>query len=111
MKGSVIKGNGVGTKLGFPTLNIAYNGDESGVFVAKVNGKYPAVAHVGERPTIGDKKQTLEVHLLNFEGEDFPQTIEVELLERIRGTVHFGSLEELKAQIALDVQFAKNWYT
>lgn len=107
--GKVVKGRGLGRKMGFSTLNIPYNGELRGVFAAKVllDGKsYPAAVSVGPRPTINDESVFCEAYLIDFDG-DIVGEIRVELLEKIRDIEKFEDLEELKRQIAKDVEFVK----
>jgi riboflavin kinase/FMN adenylyltransferase len=70
------------------------------------------VANIGFRPTVegGRKVPILEVHLLDFEGEVYGRHVRVDFLERIRDEVQFGSLDELRAQIARDVARARAWH-
>ena len=114
LKGKVVKGDGRGGVIGFPTLNIPYNGDLSGVFVARVfsgEKQYPAAAHIGPRPTFEDKQPICELHILDFDGElGLGSDLEVEFLEQIREVQKFDSVQDLAAQLALDVSFAKSWY-
>jgi riboflavin kinase/FMN adenylyltransferase len=49
----------------------------------------------------------VEAHLLGFSGNLYGQELKIELVERLRGEVRFSSAEELKAQIARDVEQAK----
>lgn len=107
ISGQVVKGNGIGKKLGFPTLNIPYSGDVRGVFAGKVliAGKvYGAAVNVGDKPTIGDKKAVCEVHLLDFSGIFAGNFLEVELIKKIRDTKKFDDLNSLKDQISEDVK-------
>ena len=115
IKGVSQKGLGLGIKLGFPTVNLDYDGELTGVFAGKIllaDLEYIAAVHLGNRPTIGDSRSVCEVFLLDFNGivEDGTD-IEVTLLEKIRDVQKFSNLEELKAQIARDVEFIKNCYT
>lgn len=109
ISGKVVKGRGLGKKMGFPTLNIPYKGKLRGVFVAKVflNEKsYAAAVSVGPRPTIDDENVFCEAYLLDFDG-DIKGEIKVELVEKIRDIKKFKNLEELKRQIAKDIEFVK----
>jgi len=113
ISGKIIKGSGIGKTLGFPTINIPYYGAESGVFVGFVEvagKKYKAAVNVGGRPTV-DEKKLCEAHLLDF-SDDVKEgsLVKIELLEKIRDVKKFANLEELKAAIAADVEFAKNCY-
>jgi riboflavin kinase/FMN adenylyltransferase len=67
-------------------------------------GDYPAVVNVGVRPTFGGGRRTVEAHLLDFEGDLYHQEVSVRFVERLRGERRFGSVEELRAQLAVDVE-------
>lgn len=113
IEGQVVKGFGVGRKLGFKTMNILYDGKLSGVFVGKIfiEGKsFPAAVHVGKRPTINENEPILEAHIIDgfeeFAEKDLSgRFIKVEIFEKIRDTKKFESLDELKKQIAKDVKY------
>ena len=118
IEGEIIKGRKLGTKLGFPTVNIKYRGDLSGVFVGEIslnNMWVRSVIHVGEKSTIDDMNKSIEVHILDWE-EKMNQYImsgdkvKVKFLFKIRETEKFDTLDDLKIGIFHDVEFAKNWY-
>ncbi len=68
------------------------------------------VANVGTRPTIsGGTKITLETHLFDFDDDCYGQTVEVHFLKKLRAEQAFASLDDLKVQIAKDVQAAKDY--
>ncbi|MCE5242787.1 MAG: bifunctional riboflavin kinase/FAD synthetase [Desulfobacteraceae bacterium] len=102
-----------GALLGFPTANIRMSSQTSpglGVYAveADVGGKtYGGAANLGYNPTFGDTDLSLEVFLFDFSGDIYGQPITVRLLERLRSEQRFASLEDLIAQIRLDVQQAK----
>jgi riboflavin kinase/FMN adenylyltransferase len=108
--GTVVRGDGRGRTLGFPTANVDLGTEQlppAGVYqvVASVRGqRWAAVANVGTRPTFerGDRP-LLEVHVPGIAFEFYDETIEVELVRRIRDEVKFPSREALVAQIAKDV--------
>lgn len=115
LQGKVLKGKGIGNKLGFPTLNLAYDGELIGVFAgcAKIGEKsYPAAINLGERPTVdgafAERPKLCEIHVLDFEGE--PDFVEIEIFVKIREIEKFPNLEMLRKQIAHDVEFVRNWY-
>ena len=114
IKGKIKKGRGLGKTMGFPTINIPYDGEVFGVFAGEVfiDGKsYIAAIHVGKRPTVHDDRLICEAFLLNFTGEINDGTeVKVQLGEKIRDIKKFDSLEDLKAQIAKDVEFIKLCY-
>lgn len=115
IEGKLIKGKGVGKTLGFPTLNIVYNGNESGVFAGKVfidDCEYIAAINLGGSPTFDDENVLCEAFLLNWTGGEieYGTTIQVELDKKIRETKRFSNSQELKEQITKDVEFVKSCY-
>ena len=103
-------GNAIGTKLGFPTANIRLNSAKqlpaNGVYsvVAQVNGvEYKAVANIGTNPTVGNDHLSLEVHLLDFQGDLYDQVLTIFFLSFLRKEKQFSSLEELRNQIIKDI--------
>lgn len=112
LAGVIISGDQVGRKLGFPTANIAVQGrivPAYGVYAARVKVKgqvYPAALNIGLRPTLRLPAPQLhvEAHLLGFSGDIYGEQAEVTFVSKLRDERKFASLEELKTQIALDVQ-------
>lgn len=109
MIGTVVSGDGRGTKLGFPTANLEEIETlipARGVYAvwADVDGiRVPAAANVGYRPTIQQTPRfTVEVHLLDFEKRLVAQALPVTWVARIRDEQKFESLNELKVQIKKD---------
>jgi riboflavin kinase/FMN adenylyltransferase len=115
LQGLTQSGSAVGHQLSFPTINISYSGEESGVFAGKVllDGVwYLAAVNIGGRPTIDDKTDLCEAFLLEWEGKIAEGTkVKIELLQKIREVKKFESKEDLKNQISKDVEFIKNCYT
>ena len=110
LTGKVQRGQQLGGKLGFPTLNL----DPTllpatvthGVYAAQVEHEdhiYVAAAHFGPRKTLGEWKPTLEFHLLDFDQHIPGSLVRFRLLEPIRSTLRFDSLDALKKQLAEDV--------
>lgn len=114
ISGKIIKGSQLGSKLGFPTINIPYFGLERGVYVGRavVAGKsYAAAVNVGSRPTVDSKDALCEMFLLKFDEDlEVGTEVEVELLQKIRDIKKFPDLESLKNQISKDVEFVKSCY-
>ena len=114
LAGGVERGDGLGRRLGFPTANIDTTGlalPPRGVYAvhAQALGKpYRAVLNIGCRPTIKNAtpKLRVEAHLLNFDGDLYGREIEIVFGEKLRDEMRFGSLAELQAQIARDVERA-----
>ncbi len=107
VSGKVIAGQQLGRRLGFPTANMAADGvtAEEGVYAVRVRvgGKaFKGVANLGKNPSVGGCDRRLEVHLLDFAGDLYGEQIEVELWQKLRDEVRFGSLDELRQQIERD---------
>jgi riboflavin kinase/FMN adenylyltransferase len=113
--GTVVRGEQLGRKLGFPTANLAAHNEQfppNGVYAVDVqrNGtKLRGVANIGVRPTLANAsgERLLEVHLFDFDGDLYGYDLEVTFTRFLRPEQKFPSLEALKAQIAADVKVAK----
>ena len=111
--GEVVHGDARGRTLGFPTANVALQGGAlppTGVYAveAVVDGEtYAAVANLGTRPTFADGEPSLEVHLLDFDRDLYGRELEVTFRQLLREERRFDGPDELKAQIARDVQAAR----
>jgi riboflavin kinase/FMN adenylyltransferase len=112
LTGNVIKGNQLGRTIGFPTANIeileAYKLiPKNGVYIVMANVNNQTVfgmMNIGVKPTLGENKLTIEVHLLNFDADIYNQKIQVQVLERLRDEQKFESFDSLKSQLELDKQ-------
>ena len=110
--GRVIAGNRIGRTIGFPTANVGVGNKyklipPSGIYAARVElpgaVPYKAMLYIGRRPTIeGTSGETIEVNLLDFEGDLYDKEIRVEVLDYIRADKKLEGLEALKAQIEAD---------
>ena len=113
ISGVVEHGNAIGATLGFPTANIRLNSAKQlpacGVYsvVAQVNGvEYKALANIGTNPTVGNDHLSLEVHLLDFQGDLYDQPLTISFLHFLREEKKFASLDELKKQITEDIKIS-----
>ena len=120
LTGIVVKGQQMGRQLGFPTANLQIPEGKlvprQGVYAVRVVGNPSAttimgVMNIGTRPTLNGLTQTIEVHLLDWSGDLYGQSITVELLEFLRGEQKFSSLDDLKTQINLDCTIARERLT
>jgi riboflavin kinase/FMN adenylyltransferase len=108
--GRVARGAGRGRELGYPTANLEPGRRKclppTGVYAVRVEVEgveWPAMANLGPRPTFGDARANLEVHLLDWPGEElYGARLHVEFVERLRGILRFGDPAELAAQLAED---------
>ena len=111
LAGAVVQGDGLGRQLGFPTANISATGlalPPNGVYAvhAQVGERtWRAVLNIGHRPTLKNPQPQLQVeaHLINFHGDLYGQELEIIFVERLRDEKKFGSLAELRDQIARDI--------
>lgn len=116
--GTIAHGKGLGSRIGRPTLNLLPGGDQlipaRGVYVAAAElagRRFPAVTNVGVRPTVDrDGGVTVESHLLEAEGDFYGESCRVFLLKRLRPEEEFPSLRALQAQIAGDVEAAREYF-
>lgn len=113
MLGEVAYGRGVGKKLGVPTANLGFAPErllpKPGVYRTNtvVDGvSYPSVTNVGDCPTFGETKTTIETHLLNFSGEIYGKTIRIDFFSFLREIKDFGNAAALTEQINRDIQMA-----
>ena len=114
LSGEVISGRRLGRTLGIPTANLALPEDlivpKFGVyacFACFEGEKHPGVANIGNRPTVGGHRTTVEPWILDFDGDLYGKEITLEFYDFIRPEQKFSSLEELKAQIHQDADTAR----
>jgi riboflavin kinase / FMN adenylyltransferase len=113
LDGVVVKGDGRGQSIGWPTANVATHGEllpGSGVYAVRMRAQGAwrgGAANIGTKPTFGGSTVTVEVHVLDFSGDLYGQEVRVEFLERLRPEQRFGSVSELSAQIQRDVETAR----
>jgi len=104
--GTVIRGAGRGTKLGFPTANLKVAKDKlipaEGVYFGYVDGK-KCLVNIGSRPTFGAGSLLVEVHILHFDRSLRGKSIAVDLFSRLRDEKQFSDVNDLIAQIKKDV--------
>ena len=110
LTGIVESGHQVGRTLGFPTanLNIAENKliPATGVY-AVMTEQGAGIMNIGRRPTLNNGTNlSIEVHIMNYEGNLYGKELHLSFIERIREERKFASLEELKAQIQEDINQA-----
>jgi riboflavin kinase/FMN adenylyltransferase len=112
--GTVVKGDGLGKRLGFPTANLAAHNEQfppDGVYAVRVrldSQVVPGVANIGTRPTVkAGGERLLEVHLIDFSRDLYGLDIEAEFVRFLRPEQKFPDLDALRAQISLDVQSSR----
>ncbi|WP_254507707.1 bifunctional riboflavin kinase/FAD synthetase [Anatilimnocola floriformis] len=116
LRGLVTHGAQRGSKIGFPTANLA--GIDTlvptiGVYAGRAftqQGIWPAAINIGPNPTFGEGAFKFEAHLPGFSGSLYGQPLEVEFLARVRETRPFESVAALTQQLAADVQTVLKYF-
>ena len=113
ISGKVIKGKSLGKRISSPTANIDIENKKfcfTGVFLGKTQidgSKYFCIINFGPKPTFDDLEQSLEAHILDYDGNIYDEALSIEFLCKIRDQIKFKSIEELKNQINKDKIRAK----
>ncbi|MBE9047896.1 bifunctional riboflavin kinase/FAD synthetase [Pleurocapsales cyanobacterium LEGE 10410] len=114
--GTVVTGQQLGRTIGFPTANLQLPPEKFlpryGVYSVDVlleETVFKGVMNIGCRPTVAGDAPTIEVHLLNWSGDLYGQTLKVNLIEFLRPEQKFASVEALKQQITKDCQAVLNY--
>ena len=127
IRGKVVRGAGRGRTIGVPTLNLEAPDARKllppdGVYAVRVrileSGSriqtpgskildYGGMMNQGARPTFGEQARTLEVHLFDFDGELYGETVDVAWVRRLREVQVFPTREALVAQLERDRQAAR----
>lgn len=113
--GTVVRGAGRGKGLGIPTANVAPDGDLAvapGIYAVtlEVGGVvHPGVASLGTNPTFVERGAlTLEVNVLDFDADLYGARVRVAFVARLRDEARYDSVDALLAQIARDIEAARN---
>lgn len=111
--GTVTRGAGRGRTLGFPTANLDPERPllvPTGVYACRaevLGGLHRAVLNVGVRPTFGDNALAIEAYLMDIAADLYGRPLRLHFVARLRGEQKFASVDELRAQIARDVEAAR----
>lgn len=120
LQGTVVYGNQIGGKLGYPTANLEYSNrlkliPPDGIYAVLVHhGEqvYKGALYIGKKPTLSsDDKRVIEVHLLDFRGELYGEKLLLEFIDYIRPDARFEHLEQMKKQISLDKEAVRDRLT
>jgi riboflavin kinase / FMN adenylyltransferase len=109
--GKVVHGVHKGKSIGFPTVNIAARPDlPFGIYACKIFTKddvHKGAMHYGSKPALNDDSISLEIYILDFEGDLYGETVKIEVYNKLREVMDFKTLTELKQQIQIDVDIIK----
>jgi riboflavin kinase/FMN adenylyltransferase len=119
LDGIVAKGERVGHKIGYPTINLAPENDfhpAQGVYVTRIEipsfgRRFGGVTNVGRRPTLYEAFQdVIETYVFDFAANVYGEKVRLFFIERIREERKFPSLEALTEQIARDIEAARAYF-
>lgn len=110
MNGTVVSGDKIGRRLGYPTANLAIAEKyklipADGIYAVRVyhqQQKYEGMLYIGNRPTLEGKRKTIEVNIFDFDQDIYDESLTVNFIARIRGDMTLNSLEALADQLAKD---------
>ena len=113
--GTVVHGDAMGKKIGFPTANLSAHSEQfppNGVYFVETSLHgvvYPGVVNLGYRPTMssGKSDRTLEVYLLDFDGDIYGKDLELRFIRYLRPEKKFENVDALVQQIERDVHQAR----
>ena len=115
IRGVVVRGDGRGRTLGFPTANLRLeDGDKlvppPGIYAVHGilrNGAYPGALHIGPRPTFRGSPPTIELHILDFDGDLYGEAVRVDFVRYMREVLPFASRQGLVDQMREDLAEAR----
>lgn len=118
ISGRVVRGDGLGRKLGFPTANVQMKHNRPplfGIFAVELacvtSQPLRGVASLGVRPTVKAGGQpVLEVHLFDWNASLYGKHVRVDFLHKLRDEEKYVDLATLTRQIALDVEHSKDYF-
>jgi len=118
LDGIVSKGEKVGHRIGYPTINLAPENDfhpAEGVYVTRIAiasfpTRFGGVTNIGRRPTLYEESEAvIETYVFDFAANVYGVRVRLFFLERLREERKFPSVEALTAQIALDIEAAREY--
>ena len=110
IRGIVVKGDGIGKKINFPTANIQIEDNmnlvpKDGVYAGKAiieNHVFKGMINIGFRPTLEGKLKRIEINIFDMSKEIYGKSIKIIFIKRIRNEIKFDNLKELELQLVKD---------
>ncbi len=119
MDGLIAKGDRMGRKIGFPTMNLKSDNElypKDGVYftsvrIASFERTFPCVTNIGRRPTVyEDYATTIESYILDFSSDVYGERVRLSFFDRVRDERTFPSMLDLTAQIKRDVEATRLYF-
>jgi riboflavin kinase/FMN adenylyltransferase len=119
LDGLVAKGDKVGRKIGYPTINLEPENElhpADGVYVTQIHirtfgRRFDCVTNIGRRPTVyEDYATTIETYVLDFSANVYGEKVRLFFFDRLREERKFPSVTDLSEQIARDVQATRDYF-
>jgi riboflavin kinase/FMN adenylyltransferase len=115
LRGLVVRGEGRGRTLGFPTANLAVASSGKlipppGIYAVRGvlrRGTYDGALHIGPRPTFRGSPPSIELHLMDFERDLYGEEVRVDFIRYLREVRPFATVEALVGQMRADVELAR----
>ena len=115
IRGVVVRGDGRGKGLGFPTANLRVAERDKlvppqGIYAVRGvlrRGTFDGALHLGPRPTFRGSPPSIELHLMDFDDDIYGEEVRVDFVEHLRRIEPFTTVEALVEQIRLDVDRAR----
>jgi len=115
LTGKVVRGQGLGNKWNYPTINIQIANPyklipKNGVYLVSAqlrSSQFYGIMNIGYRPTVNGKNRTIEVHLLDFKADVYGDDIKICMMQRLRDEQKFPSIDALIKQIKKDELLAR----
>ena len=115
LSGTVVHGSRFGRRIGFPTANIQPENPMKlipppGVYYVKTlveNQWHKAVMNIGNRPTVDGGRRQIEIHIPGFEGNLYGKHLYSGIIDYLRPEIKFENIENLRRQIASDIEQIK----
>jgi riboflavin kinase/FMN adenylyltransferase len=115
LTGTVIHGDKLGRKIGFPTANIKVEDKTKvipangvyGCYVLLGEEKFKGMLNIGIRPTVSGEERRIEVNVFDLERDFYGESITLILKDRIRDEKKFDNVEQLKDRLAIDRNLAE----